>query len=63
MLYLCVFDLSFPNQLTANQNAHALRVGSIRAKKKKMRQSKSKMTGSIWLCPNLPFCFSESSTS
>ena len=32
MLYLCAFDLSCPNQLTADQNAHALRLGSIRAK-------------------------------
>ena len=31
----CAIDLNCPNQLTVNQNVHALRLGSILAKQKK----------------------------
>ena len=60
----CAFDLNCPNQRTANQNAHALRLGSIVAKqKRRMRKSRCMMTASIWLSLNPPFGFSELSAS
>ena len=64
MQYPCAFDLSLTNQLIANQNALALRLGFILARQKmRMKLSKSKMTDSIWLGPTPLFCFSESSAS